>query len=46
MIKIVNIDGENLLNNLRNFNGIFRIDVAYDNTKSHKKTGLHPLSGR
>ena len=33
-----------LLNDLRNFNEIFREDVAYDNDKSHKKLGLHPLS--
>ena len=26
-----------------NFNEIFRTDVAYDNIKSHKKAGLHPL---
>ena len=32
-----------LLNELRNFNEIFMKDVAYDNIKSHKKTGLQPL---
>ena len=31
------------LNNLRNFNEIFRKDVTYDNVKSHKKPGFHPL---
>ena len=31
---------------LRNFNEIFRKDVAYDNIKSHKKPGLYPLSTR
>ena len=35
-----------LLNNLRNFNGIFRNDVAYDNIKSHKKPGFHSLFRR
>ena len=30
-----------LLNDLWNFNEIFRTDVAYDNIKSHKKTGIH-----
>ena len=30
-----------LPNDLRNFNEIFRKDGAYDNIKSHKKTGLH-----
>ena len=29
---------------MRNFNEIFRKDVTYDNIKSHKKPGLHPLS--
>ena len=29
---------------LRNLNEIFRKDVTYDNIKSHKKAGLHPLS--
>ena len=32
-----------LLNDLRNFNEIFRKDVTYDNIKSHKKPGLHPV---
>ena len=31
---------------LRNFNEIFRKDVTYDNIKSHKKPGIHPLSRR
>ena len=34
---MVSIDGENLLNNLRNFNEMFRKDVDYDNIKSHRK---------
>ena len=34
---MVSIDGENLLNNLRNFNGMFRKHVDYDNIKSHRK---------
>ena len=48
-MKIANIDRENssyLLNNLRNFNEIFRKDVPYDNFKSHKKPGFHPLFRR
>ena len=38
-MKIVNIREENphLLNELRNFNEIFKKDVTYDNIKSHKK---------
>ena len=46
-MKIVNIQEENpyLLNELRNFNKIFKKDVTYDNIKSHKKnTGLRHLS--
>ena len=35
-----------LLNDLRNFINIFRKDVSYDNVKSYKKPGLHPLSRR
>ena len=35
-----------LLNDLWNFNEIFRTDVAYDNIKSHKKPGIHYLFGR
>ena len=31
---------------MRNFNEIFRKDVTYDNVKSHKKPGLHPVSRR
>ena len=45
-MKIVNIDkGKPLYlpNDLRNFNKTFRKDVTYDNIKSHKKTGFHPL---
>ena len=34
---MVSIDGENLLNNLRNFNEMFRKHVDYDNIKSHRK---------
>ena len=33
----------NLMNDLRNFNEIFRKDLTYDNNKSHKKQGF-PLS--
>ena len=37
-----------LPNDLRNgiFNEIFREDVAYENTKSHKKSGFYPLFKR
>ena len=35
-----------LLNDLSNFNEIFRKDVTHDNIKSHKKPGLYPLSRR
>ena len=35
-MEIVNIVKEDLLNNLWNFNEIFRKDVAYDSIKSHK----------
>ena len=48
-MKIANIDREvfsNLLNNLKNFNEIFRKDVPYDKIKSHKKPGFHPLFRR
>ena len=45
------IHGENcrrkpsyFLNDLRNFNIIFRKDVTNNNIKSHKKPGLHPHS--
>ena len=40
LMKIVNIDGRKssyLLNDLRNFNEIFRKDMTYDDIKSHKK---------
>ena len=43
-MKILNIEGENLLNEFRNFNEIFRKDVTSDNIKSHKKPVLHPFS--
>ena len=39
-MKIVNIEGENLPNDLRNSNEIFWKDVTYDNIKSHKKQGF------
>ena len=32
-----------LLNDLRNFNEISWKDVTYDNIKSHKNRGFHPL---
>ena len=31
------------MNDLRNFNELFRKDMTYDNIKSHKKPRLHPL---
>ena len=34
------------MNDLRNFNEIFRKDVTYDNIKSHKKSWFHPLCRR
>ena len=34
------------LNDSRNFREIFGKDVPYDNIKSHKKAGFHPLFGR
>ena len=39
-MKIVNIEGENYLNDLRNFDEIFRKGVAYNNIKSHKKQNV------
>ena len=48
LMKIVNNDGENLYifwtTSGMNFNEIFRKDVAYDNIKSHKKSGPHSVS--
>ena len=43
-MKIVIIEEENLNIFFRNFDEIFRKDVAYDNIKSHKKGGLYRLS--
>ena len=34
------------LNDLINFNEIFREDVTYNNIKSHKEPGFHPLFRR
>ena len=34
------------MDELRNFNEIFREDVTYHNIKNHKKPGLYPLSKR
>ena len=31
---------------MRNLNEIFKKDVTYDNTKSHKKPDFHPLFRR
>ena len=44
--KVFMNDLRNLLNDLKNFNEIFREDATYDNIKSHKKAGLHPLFRR
>ena len=44
-MKIANIDRE-ILNDLRNFNEIFRKDVPCDNIKSHKKPRFQPLFRR
>ena len=35
-----------IMDELRNFNEIFREDVTYHNIKNHKKPGLYPLSKR
>ena len=47
-MKIVNIDRESLqvLQELRKFKEFFRKDMAFNNTKSHKKPGFFPLSRR
>ena len=37
---------EYLQNNLKGFNETFMKKVTYDNIKSHKKPGFHPLSRR
>ena len=46
MMKIANIEQRNssyLLNGWGNFNEIFRKVVTYDNIKSYKNPGFHPL---
>ena len=45
-MKIANTDREGLLNDLKNFNEIFRKDVTYDNIKNHKKPGFYSLFRR
>ena len=42
-MKTVTIDGENLypLNDLKNFNKIFKKDVTYNDIKSHQNSGFH-----
>ena len=47
-MKLANIDREilHLLNDLRNLNEILRKDVTYDNIKSYKNPGIHPLFRR
>ena len=46
-MNVVNFEEENLqenhLNDLTNFNKIFRKNVAYDNINSHQKAGFYPL---
>ena len=44
--NIEQINSSYLLNDLRNFNEIFKKYVTYNNIKSHKKQGFHPLSRR
>ena len=43
-MKIANIDRNSsyLVNDLRNFNQIFRKDMTYDNINSHEKPGFYP----
>ena len=43
-MKIVNINGKNLhlLNDMKNFNEIFRKDGTYDIIKSHQKPRFYP----
>ena len=43
-MKIVNIEEETLLNELRDFNEVFRKNVIYDNIKCHKKGALDSFS--
>ena len=40
MKKLILTNSLFLLNDLRNFTGIFRKDVTYDNIKSHKNQGF------
>ena len=43
-MKTLNIEEENLhfLNDLRNFNEIFKSDVTYDNINRYKKNRISP----
>ena len=45
-MAIVDRNSSYLLNGLRNFNENLRKDVTYDNIKSRKKPGFHPLFRR
>ena len=45
-MAIIDRNSSYLLNGLRNFNGNLRKDVTYDNLKSRKKPGFHPLFRR
>ena len=44
LMKVLNIEGENLWKNFRNFSETFRRDLAHDNIKSQKKAGFVTLS--
>ena len=45
-MAIIDRNSSYLLNSLRNFNENLRKDVTYDNLKSRKKPGFHPLFRR
>ena len=45
-MAIIDRNSSYLLNGLRNFNENLRKDVTYDNLKSRKKPGFHPLFRR
>ena len=45
-MAIIDRNSSYLLNGLRNFNENLRKDVTYDNIKSRKKPGFHPLFRR
>ena len=45
-MAIIDRNSSYLLNSLRNFYENLRKDVTYDNLKSRKKPGFHPLFRR